>query len=72
MPKDSIFRLASMSKPITAVAVMMMPEEGKLRLNDPISRFFQFKAMKVAVPKPGSESAAAAPGGRGAAVRRSG
>ena len=66
MPKDGIFRLASMSKPITAVAVMMMIEEGKLRLNDPVSRFLpEFKAMKVAVPKPGSESAAAAPGGRG-------
>src|SRR5688572_24741172 len=35
MPKDAIFRLASMSKPITAVAVMMMIEEGKVRLSDP-------------------------------------
>jgi CubicO group peptidase (beta-lactamase class C family) len=66
MPKDGIFRLASTSKPITAVAVMMMLEEGKLRLNDPVSRFIpEFKGMKVAVPKPGSEVAAAAPGGRG-------
>ena len=39
MPKDGIFRLASMSKPITAVAVMMMLEEEKLRLSDPVSRF---------------------------------
>jgi CubicO group peptidase (beta-lactamase class C family) len=66
MPKDAIFRLASMSKPITAVAVMMMLEEGKLRLTDPVSRFIpEFKTMKVAVPKPGSEAAAAAAGGRG-------
>ena len=72
MPKDGIFRLASTSKPVTAVAVMMMVEEGKLRLTDPVSRFIpEFKGMKVAVPKPGSESAAApggaaaAPGGRG-------
>jgi len=66
MPKDGIFRLASMSKPITATAVMMMIEDGKLRLNDPVSRFIpEFKAMKVAVPKPGFEAAAAAPGGRG-------
>ena len=44
MPKDGIFRLASMSKPITAVAVMMMVEEGKVRLNDPVSRFIpEFK-----------------------------
>jgi CubicO group peptidase (beta-lactamase class C family) len=66
MPKDGLFRLASMSKPITAVAVMMMIEEGKVRLNDPVSRFIpEFKAMKVAVPKPGSEAAAAPAGGRG-------
>ena len=32
MPKDGIFRLASTSKPITAVAVMMLVEEGKVRL----------------------------------------
>ena len=55
MPKDGVFRLASMSKPITAVAVMMMVEEGKARLNDPVSRFIpEFKSMKVAVPKPNS------------------
>src|SRR4029079_1399686 len=66
MPKDAIFRLASMSKPVTAVAVMMMLEEGKLRLTEPVSRFVpEFKSMKVAVPKPGSEAAAAAAGGRG-------
>jgi len=66
MPKDAIFRLASMSKPITAVAVMMMLEEGKLRLTDPVSRFIpEFKGLKVAVPKPGFEAAAAAQGGRG-------
>ena len=61
MPKDAIFRLASMSKPIGAVAVMMMLEDGKVRLNDPVSRFIpEFKQAKVAVPKPG-----AAPAGRG-------
>ena len=68
MPKDGVFRLASMSKPVTAVAVMMMLEEGTLRLNDPVSRFIpEFKGMKVAVAKPGSEAAAPAggPGGRG-------
>jgi len=64
MAKDAIFRLASMSKPITAVAVMMMIEEGKVRLSDPVSRFIpEFKQAMVAVPKPGA--AAPAPGGRG-------
>ena len=66
MPKDGIFRLASMSKPITAVAVMMLLEEGKVRLNDPVSRFIpEFKGMKVAVPKGGVEPPAAPAGGRG-------
>jgi len=64
MPRDGVFRLASMSKPITAVAVMMMLEEGKLRLTDPVSRFIpEFKAMKVAVSKPNGRGAGAAPGG---------
>ena len=60
MPQNGIFRLASMSKPITGVAVMMLVEEGKIRLNDPVSRFIpEFKSLnKVAVPRPG--------GGRGA------
>jgi CubicO group peptidase (beta-lactamase class C family) len=63
MPKDAIFRLASMSKPIGAVAVMMMVEEGKVRLNDPVSRFIpEFKQASIAVPKGG---AAAAGRGRG-------
>ena len=54
MPKDGIFRLASTSKPITAAAVLMMIEEGKIRLADPVSRFIpEFKSMKVAVPRPG-------------------
>src|SRR3954469_17160521 len=52
MLKDSIFRLASMSKPITAVAVMMMIEEGKVRLTDRVSAFIpEFRNMKVAVAK---------------------
>ena len=66
MPKDGIFRLASMSKPITGAAVMMLVEEGRIRLNDPVSRFIpEFKSTnKVAVPKPGA-AAAGAGGGRG-------
>ena len=39
MPKDAIFRLYSMTKPFTSVAAMMLMEEGKLRLADPVSRF---------------------------------
>jgi CubicO group peptidase (beta-lactamase class C family) len=63
MPRDAVFRLASMSKPITAVAVMMMIEEGKVRLNDPVSRFIpEFAGAKVAMPRPGRAGGAGAPG----------
>jgi len=52
MATDTIFRLASMSKPVTGVAVMMLVEEGRLRLNDPVSKFIpQLKEMKVAVAR---------------------
>lgn len=39
METDAIFRIASMSKPITSVAVMMLYEEGHFRLNDPVGRY---------------------------------
>lgn len=52
MAKDAIFRLASMSKPVTSVAVMMLVEEGKIRLSDPVSKFLpEFKDPKVAVAR---------------------
>ena len=69
MPKDAIFRLASTSKPVTAAAVLMLVEEGKIRLTDPVSRFIpEFKNMKVAMPRPGAQPAPAA-AGRGAGGR---
>lgn len=50
MAKNSIFRIWSMSKPVAAVAILMLMEEGKVRLNDPVSKFIpEFKGMKVAV-----------------------
>lgn len=39
MQKDAVFRIMSMTKPIVAVAIMMMVEEGRVRLTDPVSRF---------------------------------
>jgi CubicO group peptidase (beta-lactamase class C family) len=48
MRTDTIFRIASMSKPITSVAVMMLYEEGKLKLADPVSKFIPaFKSQRV-------------------------
>jgi len=53
MRKDAIFRIASMTKPVTGVAILMLFEEGKLRLSDPVSRFVpEFKETKVAVLRP--------------------
>jgi CubicO group peptidase (beta-lactamase class C family) len=61
MAKDDIFRLASMSKPITGAAVLMLVEEGRLRLNDPVSRFIpEFANMKVAVERQGGRRGGAA------------
>jgi CubicO group peptidase (beta-lactamase class C family) len=53
MRKDAIFRMASMSKPVTGVAILMLVEEGKVRLSDPVSKFIpEFKDTKVAMEKP--------------------
>src|SRR4051794_33124760 len=52
MENDTLFRMASSTKPVTGVAIMMMIEEGKVRLNDPVSKFIpEFKGMKVAVQR---------------------
>ena len=55
MRTDAIFGLASSSKPITAVAIMMLVESGDIRLSDPVSKFIpEFAApAQVAVAKPG-------------------
>ncbi|QEH36795.1 Esterase EstB [Aquisphaera giovannonii] len=56
MTVDTIFKMASCSKPVTAAAVLMLVEEGKIRLNDPASKFIpEFKDQKVAVEKEGSK-----------------
>lgn len=51
MQTDTIFRICSMTKPITSVAVMILYEEGKFLLNDPLSNFIpEFKPVKVLDP----------------------
>jgi CubicO group peptidase (beta-lactamase class C family) len=53
MQKDAIFRIMSMTKPVVGVATMMMIEEGKVRLTDPVSKFIpELKDLKVAVTMP--------------------
>jgi CubicO group peptidase (beta-lactamase class C family) len=53
MTADSIFRLYSMSKPVTSVAAMMLVDDGRLKLDDPLSKYIPaFADVKVAVAKP--------------------
>lgn len=53
MTTDAIFRIASMSKAVTSTAVMMLYEDGKLMLHDPVSKYIpEFKNSMVAVAPP--------------------
>jgi CubicO group peptidase (beta-lactamase class C family) len=72
MVKDGIFRIMSMTKPVIGVSILMMMEEGKVRLQDPISKFIpEWKDMTVGMPlaapagRGGAPAAPAAAGGRG-------
>lgn len=48
MTSDTIFQIMSMTKPVTAVAIMMLADEGKLSLNDPVERFLPgFSQLKM-------------------------
>ena len=56
MTTETIFRIASMTKPVASVALMMLYEEGHFLLSDPISKFLpEFREMKVAVAAPPEE-----------------
>jgi CubicO group peptidase (beta-lactamase class C family) len=56
MTPDSIFRIYSMSKPITTVAAMMLVEDGKLLLDDPLSKYIPaFADVKVGVETKGED-----------------
>ena len=56
MSADTIFRLYSMSKPVTSVAAMMLVEDGKLKLDDPVSKYIPaFAETKVGVEKRGDD-----------------
>ena len=69
MSPDVIFRICSMTKPITSVAVMMLYEEGHFQLDDPISKFLpEFKNPKVLV-KPSSGEPYSIPATREITIR---
>ena len=74
MRLDTIHRIYSMSKPITSVAVMMLYEEGKFQLNDPVAKYLpEFAKMQVAVdekdPQTGKPTLKTAPAKRPVTVR---
>ena len=58
MAKDSLFRIYSMSKPLVSVAAMMLVEEGRIQLTDPVSKYLPpLKTMTVSVAKADAEFA---------------
>ena len=57
MPTDAMFRICSMTKPITSTAVMMLYEEGRFLLDDPVSKYLpEFKNPKVLVKRASGET----------------
>jgi CubicO group peptidase (beta-lactamase class C family) len=69
MPTDAIFRICSMSKAITSLAVMMLYEEGNFLLDDPVSKYIpEFKNPKVLV-KPASGPSYTIPATREITIR---
>ncbi len=54
MKTDAIFRIYSMTKPIVSVAVLMLMEDGRISLDDPVSKYLpELKGLKVGVETPG-------------------
>jgi CubicO group peptidase (beta-lactamase class C family) len=63
MTTDAVFRIASQTKAVTSVAVMILFEEGKLLLGDPVSKYIpEFKTTTVAVPDPPGKRRRKGPG----------
>src|SRR5215469_3161114 len=54
MARDSIFRIASITKPIIAAAAMMLAEDGRMGLDDPVGRWLPELASPVVVRTPAS------------------
>jgi CubicO group peptidase (beta-lactamase class C family) len=61
MPTDALFWIASVSKPITATALMMLVDEGKVNLDDPVEKYLpEFKGQKVYRTRPAPSQTAPA------------
>jgi CubicO group peptidase (beta-lactamase class C family) len=67
---DSLFRLASQTKPVTAAAAMILLEQGRFRLDDPIAKYLpEFSDMQVAVAKEDGDGYDLVPAARPMTVR---
>lgn len=54
MPKDALFRIASMTKPITAMGIMILQEEGKLSVDDPVEKYLpEFRGQRLTASREG-------------------
>ena len=54
MPKDALFRIASMTKPITAMGIMILQEEGKLSVDDPVEKHLpEFRGQRIVASREG-------------------
>ena len=63
MQKDTVFRIMSMTKPIVALSILMLVEDGKVRLTDPVAKFIpELQTLTVVVPNAGGQSAPAPSG----------
>jgi len=69
MRADSIFRISSMSKPITAVAALMLVEDCVLRLDDPVDEFLPELADRRVLKRPGGPLAETVPAERAITLR---
>src|ERR1700761_7319931 len=57
MQRDTLFRVASMTKPVVSVAALMLVEEGKLRLGEPVDKFLPELANRKVLKTPGGSLA---------------
>src|SRR3984893_3001564 len=65
MTTDTIFNIASMTKPMTAVGGLMLVEQGKLLIDDPLAKYFpKFASMRVALRDAGEPTADTVPANR--------
>ena len=67
---DSLFRLASQTKPVTAAAAMILLEQGRFRLDDPIAKYLpEFSDMQVSMPKEDGDGYDLVPAARPITIR---